>query len=97
MNPNEYGLDGRKPEAYAAIAVHDLIEKHSRTALHIEGELTIEYLGMLSLFALHRAHMQISAGGIGGNIAKWAYENFDPNNLSDALVSCLRILLTENK
>ena len=94
MELKKYGISGTSPEAYVALAVEHLIETVGKEALHAEGSPTMEYLEMLSLYAIHYAHKHLSRKETGGGIAEWAYENYDPESMSEDLVRCLTDLLS---
>lgn len=94
MLPTEYGLNAYSPEAFAAIAVEDLLRKTRKDALHTTGAPSNEYLGMLALYALRRSVLLFSDEEHSiGKAFKLASDNFDPFNMSDNLVRCLTDIL----
>lgn len=94
MLPTKYGLNAYSPEAFAAIAVEDLLRKTGKDALHTTGAPSIEYLGMLALYALRRSTLLFPDETQGISQAfKLARDNFDPFNMSDNLVRCLTDIL----
>lgn len=94
MDLKKYGIPGSSPEAYIALAVEHLLETTGKEALHANGATSKEYLEMLSLYAIRYAHKHLSRKDTGGGIAEWAYENFEPETMSEALVQCLSDLLS---
>ena len=94
MLPTQYGLNAYSPEAFAANAVEDLLRKTGKDALHTTGAPTIEYLGMLALYALRRSTLLFPDDKESfGKAFKLARDNFDPFNMSDNLVRCLTDIL----
>lgn len=94
MLATEYGLNAYSPEAFAAIAVEDLVRKTGKDALHATGAPSNEYLGMLALYALHRSVLLFPDDKESfGKAFKLARDNFDPFNMSDNLVRCLTDIL----
>lgn len=94
MDLKKYGIPGSSPEAYVALAVDHLLETVESEALHANGTTSREYLEMLSLYAIRYAHKHLSRQDTGGGIAEWAYKNFEPENMSEALMQCLSDLLS---
>ena len=94
INPAEYLLTARDPETYVALAVEDLISTTDGTALHISGELSKEYLGMLSLYAIRRASKMFTEGMPYYKLVKHAHNSFDPDHMSDNLIRYLNDLLS---
>ena len=94
LNPAEYLLTARDPETYVALAVEDLISTTGGAALHISGELSKEYLGMLSLYAIRRASKMFTEGMPYYKLVKLAHSSFDPDHMSDKLIRCLNDLLS---
>ena len=94
MLPTDNGLTAYSPEAYAAIAVEDLLKKTDKDALHAIGAPSEEYLGMLALYALRRS-VTLFSGEMQsiGKAFKLARDNYDPFNMSDNLVRCLTDIL----
>ena len=96
--PSKYGLAPTSPEAYAALTVDDLVNAVGKEALHADGPLTNEYLGMLSLYALKRGVMVYDEKQPYYNLVKLSYDSFDPSQLSADLIRCLTDIITqENK
>ena len=93
LNPAEYLLTARDPETYVALAVEDLISTTDGAALHISGELSKEYLGMLSLYAIRRASKMFAEGMPYYRLVKLAHNSFDPDHMSDNLIRYLNDLL----
>ena len=94
MLPTRYGLNAYSPEAFAAIAVEDLLWKTGKDVLHATGTPSNEYLGMLALYALKRSTLLFSDESQSiGKAFKLARDNFDPFNMSDNLVRCLTAIL----
>ena len=81
------------PDTYVLAVVEDLINSVNEEDLHIGGEPTTEYLGMLSLYAVRRAAHQLPPDKTGGLIVKWLNESFDPFNMSDELIAKLKELI----
>ena len=94
INPAEYLLTARDPETYVALAVEDLISTTDGAALHISGELSKEYLGMLSLYAIRRASKMFTEGMPYYKLVKHAHNSFDPDHMSDNLIRYLNDLLS---
>ena len=83
IDPSEFGLPVRDPETYMILAVMDLIKVVGTKALHTYGELSNEYLGMISLYAIRRAYKFYGKGSPYGSLIKQAYDAFDPDHMSD--------------
>ena len=94
INPAEYLLTARDPETYVALAVEDLISTTDVAALHTSGELSKEYLGMLSLYAIRRASKMFTEGMPYYKLVKLAHNSFDPDHMSDNLIRYLNDLLS---
>ena len=94
LNPAEYLLTARDPETYVALAVEDLISTTDGAALHISGELSKEYLGMLSLYAIRRASKMFAEDMPYYKLVKLAHNSFDPDHMSDNLIRYLNDLLS---
>ena len=94
INLTEYLLGARDPETYVALAVEDLISKAGVATLHTTGEPSIEYLGMLSLYAIRRASNLFTEGMPYYKLVRHAYDSFDPDHMSDRLIRCLTDLLS---
>ncbi len=94
MDLKKYGIPASSPEAYVALAVEHLLETAGKEALHANGTTSRKYLEMLSLYAIRYAHTHLSRKDTGGGIAEWAYENFEPETMSEALAQCLNDLLS---
>lgn len=94
INPAEYLLTARDPETYVALAVEDLISTTDGAALHTSGELSKEYIGMLSLYAIRRARKMFNEGMPYYKLVKLAHDSFDPDHMSDNLIRCLTDLLS---
>ena len=98
MIPSQYGLSGTSPEAYVACAVDDLIYQKGKSVLHVVGDPTPEYLGMLALYAIRYAISVLPEGEPVSKIAKLSYDNFDPFSMSDNLIRCLTdLVMSEEK
>ena len=93
--PTEYGLTALDPESYVAIAVSDLIDKTGVESLHLSGDLSKEYLGMLSLYAIRRANMMFEDNELYHGLVKLSYESFKPEEMSDKLVKCLTDIIND--
>ena len=78
-----------------AIAVTDLINTVDTASLHLNGELTKEYLGMLSLYAIRRARAMFEDEERFKDYVKLSYECFEPDNMSDNLIRCLTDIVNE--
>ena len=96
IDPSEFGLPVRDPETYMILAVMDLIKVVGKKALHTQGELTNEYLGMISIYAIRRAYKFYGKGSPYGSLIKQAYDAFDPDHMSDRLKHSLMNLLQES-
>ena len=96
IDPSEFDLSARNPETYIIMAVTDLIRGAGSKALHTRGELTTEYLGMISLYAIRRAYKFYGKGSPYGSLIKKAYDTFDPDHMSDKLHQYLVGLLQES-
>ena len=94
INPSEYLLTVRDPETYVALAVEDLLSSAGVAALHTSGELSKEYLAMLSLYAIRRASNLFTAGMPYYKLVKLANDSFDPDHMSERLLRCLTDLLS---
>lgn len=94
IDPAEYQLTAHDPETYIALAVDDLLSTTGRAILHTSGEPSKEYLGMLSLYAIRRASKLFTKGMPYYNLVRFAYESFDPDQMSDKLLKCLRDILS---
>lgn len=82
------------PEAFAAIAVEDLVMKTGKDAIHADGAPSKEYLGMLALYALRRNALMFSDEVRSIRQAfKLASGTFDPFNMSENLICCLTDIL----
>ena len=92
MDPSEFGLSARDPETYILLAVMDLIKTVGRQTLHTDGELSTEYLGMLSLYAIRRAFKLYGKGSPYERMIKRAYDLFDPDHMSEKLFRALSSL-----
>ena len=97
INPADYLLTARDPETYVALAVEDLISTTDVAALHTSGELSKEYLGMLSLYAIRRASKMFTEGMPYYKLVKLAHNSFDPDHMSDNLIRYLNDLLSSVK
>ena len=93
--PADYNIPATSPEAYVAIAVSDLVRSLGPAALHLGGELSKEYLGMLSLYAIRRAKDMFDGQEHYGGLTKLSYEYFDPSDMSADLVRCLTDIVNE--
>lgn len=94
MLPTDYGLTAYSPEAYAAIAVEDLLKKTDKDALHATGSPREEYLGMLALYALRRSVTLFSGETQSiGKAFKLASDTFNPFHMSGNLIRCLTDML----
>ena len=96
IDPSEFGLPVRDPETYMILAVMDLIKVVGTKALHTYGELSNEYLGMISHYAIRRAYKLYGKGSPYGGLIKQAYDAFDPDQMSDRLKRTLMNLLQES-
>ena len=96
IDPSEFGLPVRDPETYMILAVMDLIKVVGKKALHTHGELTNEYLGMISLYAIRRSYKFYGKGSPYGSLIKQAYDAFEPDHMSDRLKRLLTNLLQES-
>ena len=94
INPAEYLLTARDPETYVALAVEDLISTTDVAALHTCGDLSKEYIGMLSLYAIRRARKMFTEGMPYYKLVKLAHDSFDPDHMSDNLIRYLTDLLS---
>ena len=94
LNPAEYLLTARDPETYVALAVEDLISTTDVAALHTCGDLSKEYIGMLSLYAIRRARKMFTEGMPYYKLVKLAHDSFDPDHMSDNLIRYLTDLLS---
>ena len=94
MLPTDNGLTAYSPEAYAAIAVEDLLKKTDKDALHAIGAPSEEYLGFLALYALRRS-VTLFSGGMQsiGKAFKLASDTFNPFHMSGNLIRCLTDML----
>ena len=88
-------LSSSNPERYLAIVVEDLFENVGKEALHVDGEPTKEYLGMLSLYAIHRASRIIPENQPYGKLVHTLYESFDPESMSEKYVQWLTDFLKD--
>ena len=93
MLTSDYGLTATSPEAYVAIAVEDLFRKNSKETLHANGELTKEYLGMIALYAIKKTTTVFEEKDTLGKLMNLSFEAFDPENMSDNLVRCLKDII----
>ena len=93
LDPSKYGLTGGNPELYAAIATDDFIRSVGKDAVHVEGDLTNEYLGMLALYALRYGTRKMKGSDF-YNMFQLACDNFDPFNMSENFIRCLKDILT---
>ena len=96
MDPSEFGLSARDPETYVLLAVMDLIRVSGRQALHTRGELSKEYLGMLSLYAIRRAWKLYGKGSPYERMIKRAYDLFDPDQMNEKLLRALSSLFPKS-
>ena len=94
INLAEYQLTARDPETYIALAVDDLLSSAGAATLHTNGELSNEYLGMLSLYAMRRACKLFTQGMPYYKLMMLAHDSFDPDHMSDRLIRCLTDLLS---
>ena len=78
--PNDYNSPATSPESAVAIAVTDLINTVDTASLHLNGELTKEYLGMLSLYAICRARAMFEDEERFKDYVKLSYECFEPED-----------------
>ena len=87
MLPTDNGLTAYSPEAYAAIAVEDLLKKTDKDALHAIGAPSEEYLGILALYALRRS-VTLFSGEMQsiGKAFKLASDTFNPFHMSGKLM-----------
>lgn len=53
MNPADYGISVYSPESTVAIGAKELLYKVGKDTLHADGEITKEYLAMLSLYGIN--------------------------------------------
>ena len=95
MLPTEYGLTATNPEAYVAIAVDDLLHKKSRESLHLDGEPTAEYLGMLALYAIKQNTHTFPENEPYGKLINYSCDAFEPSKMSSDLIRCLKDLIKE--
>ena len=98
--PGDYGLKATETETYVALAVQQLLDDVEPENLHLGGELSKEYLGMLALYALQRAETAFSDQEDTKNLVKLvrlAQEHFDPNSLSVRLIDFLTDLIQERR
>lgn len=95
MNPADYGISVYSPEAAVALGAEELLYKVGKEALHAEGEVTKEYLAMLSLYAVNYVLKHSCEDTLPNKFALITQEYFDPDNMSDALVKYLTDLLAK--
>lgn len=88
--PVNYGFAATDPETYVAMAVMDFIDKADPAAIHLSGEITKEYAGMLCAYALTWRLDMVPDDKPLYKTLKIAAENYDPLKVSDKLIGFIK-------